>query len=286
MRLVRKVLTLLRLPSSIPAAAPPSYTPVHEPNLLPPPDVMGWEGVHVLEDWFRWSEEWSVLLRTYGGLARDSSVLEIGCGLGRIAYALHWILADPGRNEGFEIVKSKVDFLQRGFQRVAPNFHFTWANLHNSYYNPEGETKAWEYRFPYEDERFDVVFAASVFTHMLPQTTASYVLETARVLKPGGRAMFSFFLLDHYRPAVERAPGFFARPDFDFDIPYEDYGDAFRINREEDPEYMTAYRTDLIERFAASAGLALCDSPLVGMWSGRMHWIGMQDLVVLAKPSG
>jgi SAM-dependent methyltransferase len=268
----------------VPEPQPQPYVPVHEPDLVPPPDIMAWEGIHVLEDWFRWSEEWSVLLRIYGKLACDSSVLEIGCGLGQIAYALRWMLTDQGRYEGFDVVKRNIDFLQGGFQRHMPNFQFTWANLHNTYYNPEGEVRPWEYRFPFGDEEFDVVYAASVFTHMLPRTAAHYVSETARVLRPGGRAVFSFFLLDNYRPAAQRAPGMFSDPDFNFDTPYEDYGDAFRANLQEDPEYMTAYRADLVEQFATSAGLAVAEPPLPGMWSGRKHWIGTHDLVILEKP--
>ena len=49
-----------------------------------------------------------------------------------------------------------------------------------------------DYRFPCEEDAMDVVFAASVFTHMLPHTTSHYIRETARVLKRGGTCLFSF----------------------------------------------------------------------------------------------
>ncbi len=65
----------------------PSWV-AYEPNLIPPPSLMHTEGITVIEEWFRWAEEWSCLLRMYGGLAKQSRVLEISCGLGRTAFPL------------------------------------------------------------------------------------------------------------------------------------------------------------------------------------------------------
>ena len=66
----------------------------YDPKLVPPLRLMRTEGIEVLEEWFRWGEEWSVLLRAFGGLRITSDVLEIGCGLGRIAFPLRYVLRD------------------------------------------------------------------------------------------------------------------------------------------------------------------------------------------------
>jgi SAM-dependent methyltransferase len=137
-----------------------------------------------------------------------------------------------------------------------PNFRFAWADVQNTYYNPQGRTKPFDYRFPYPDSTFDIVFAASVFTHMLPDSAAHYFHETARVLKPGGRALFSFFLLDCYRQDRPR-PFVFGRASFNFDHPYGDYGDMFATVVPDNPEQMTAYRLQLVEQFAAESQLVL-----------------------------
>jgi SAM-dependent methyltransferase len=249
---------------------PPPYPAwvAYEPELVPPPELMAWEGIDVLEEWFRWGEEWSVLLRALAGLACTSAVLEIGCGLGRIAFPLRYVLDETGTYDGFEIVGEKVEFLESTFARAYPNFRFVRAIVRNTHYNPHGET-----------ERFDVVFAASVFTHMTPENAARYFRESARVLRPGGRCLFSFFLLDNYRPASER-PSAFARPDFDFAAGAE--ADGFATVFADDPERMTAYRLSLVERLASDAGLRLTREPLPGYWSGGVaSWVCAQDLVVL-----
>ncbi len=241
------------------------------------------EGINVLEEWFRWAEEWSMLLRVFGSISMESVILEIGCGLGRIAFPLRYILSNRGIYEGFEICKDKVEFLKQNFTPKWPNFHFTWANIHNTFYNPKGQIKPTDFRFPYPDATFDIVFAASVFTHMLPETTANYFNETARVLKPGGRCLFSFFLLDNYKHEQQRPLGF-ARPDFNFNHTYKNYGNDFAILVPENPEQMTAYKLSFIEGFAAKSQLKLAQPAIPGLWSGNStSWIGAQDLIVLIK---
>ncbi len=253
----------------------------YEPDLVPPFSLMGGEGITVLEEWFRWAEEWSMLLRFYGRITAESRVLEIGCGLGRVAFPLRYVLSRKGGYTGFDIVRSKIEFLQRNFQPAHPNFRFHWSDVHNTYYNPEGHLRAADYRFPATDESVDIVFAASVFTHMLAENAAHYFRETARVLRPGGRCVFSFFLLDNYRPGLQRPSGF-ARDIFNFAYEYAGHGDDFAIVEPQNPEQMTAYRLGLIERLAADAGLRLALPPAPGMWSGSFSsWIGSQDTVVL-----
>ena len=256
----------------------------YEPALVPPPELMGTEGITVLEEWFRWGEEWSLILRAYGALGRSDHVMEIGCGLGRIAFPLRYLLSADGRYLGFDITAAKIEFLTRTFTPAHPNFEFRLADVYNSYYNPTGSVRADAYRFPAADGSFDLVFAASVFTHMVPENAARYFRETARVLKPGGRAVFSFFLLDYFRRDQPRPHGF-SVPAFDFAHEYRDHGTEFATVVPDNPEQMTAYRLSLVQRMASDAGLEV-SPPVPGLWSGTMaRGVAAQDLVVLTRPS-
>lgn len=260
-----------------------SYTVAHDPGLIPPQALMKTEGIDVLEEWFRWGEEWSMLLRFYGEITCDSSVLEIGCGLGRIAFPLRFVLIGEGTYEGFDICRYKIDFLKK-FHEAYPNFRFCLADIRNTNYNPLGKINAVEYRFPYAENSFDLVFASSVFTHLLPESTRHYFAESARVLRSGGRCIFSFFLLDFYNRRQPR-PLSFSDPLFNIDSAYADYGEDFAVSNLRDPEQITGYKRSFIEECAREAGLEFAQNPVPGLWSGSFsRWVGTQDIIVLTKP--
>ena len=130
------------------------------------------------------------------GLTPDSKVLDIGCGIGRLAIPLTSYLRPSGAYEGLDIVPSGIEWCNEKIASRYPNFRFTLADVFNKEYNPTGRVSAREYRFPYESETFDLVVLISVFTHMLPPDMEHYIAEIARVLKPGGRCFASYLLID------------------------------------------------------------------------------------------
>src|SRR6185436_2554399 len=63
-------------------------------------------------------------------------------------------------------------------------------------YSPQGSVDARAYRFPFADASFDFVLAESLFTHLDAEEARHYLVEVARVLRPGGTLCASAFLLD------------------------------------------------------------------------------------------
>lgn len=266
--------------SVAPAAEPSRHTVAYDPDLVPDPALMRTEGIEVLEEWFRWGEEWSMFLRLYGRLGPASSVMEVGCGLGRIAFALRHLVRD-GSYVGFDIIKRKIQFLQR-FTARYPNFRFAHADLHNTEYNPRGRLDPARFRFPYSDSSFDVVYAASVLTHLLPDRAAHYLHEMRRVLVPGGRAVISVFVLDWYAPERTRPLGF-ARAAFDFRHQLDDQA-GVAVSNPQNPEAMIAYSMDALAGMLEAAGLRLCEAPVPGLWSGAHPApVGAQDVLVVER---
>jgi hypothetical protein len=53
-----------------------------------------------------------------------------------------------------------------------------------------------DFTFPYPSGAFDLVIAASVFTHMMPEGIENYSAEIARVLKSGGMTFLTVLLFD------------------------------------------------------------------------------------------
>jgi ubiquinone/menaquinone biosynthesis C-methylase UbiE len=130
-----------------------------------------------------------------GGLQPQHKVLDIGSGIGRIAVPLTSYLQPDTSYEGFDVVKRGVHWCQKHISKAFPNFHFQYVSLNNDLYRSDGQNAA-SFTFPYPDQSFDFVMANSVFTHMLPEEVNNYMREIRRVLRPGGKAYASFFILN------------------------------------------------------------------------------------------
>lgn len=102
-----------------------------------------------------------------GGLQPSDKVLDVGCGVGRMAVPLTRYLANPGSYEGFDIDAKEIEWCTRHITSRYPNFRFRTADIQSRRYNPKGAYTAAEYKFPFPDGSFDFLFMTSVFTHIL-----------------------------------------------------------------------------------------------------------------------
>ena len=112
------------------------------------------------------------------GLKPNHRVLDIGCGIGRMAVPLTSYLSPQGSYWGIEIVKEGIRWCGSHITPRYPNFRFMHADIYNKFYNPTGPLAASKYRVPFDDKSFDVVFLTSVFTHMLPDDLVHYLTRS------------------------------------------------------------------------------------------------------------
>ena len=250
------------------------WEPVGLDGLIPPRDL--WEGPNDPLYWFfGYFWEYRAYLTLLCELRVDHSVLELGCSHGRTMLALLDYLKPPGRYDGLDINLKKIKFAQNNIHPRYPHFNFTAADVYNEFYNPQGRQRGDTYRFPYEDGSFDVVYAASVFTHLLPRDAANYLMESRRVLRNGGRCLFSFFVLDYYR-----GPGTSSLSFYEFDHPLADF-DGVAVYEPQVPEHIIAYKIATVEKMASEAGFKV-QRIVPGFWSNA-HKVGVneQDLILL-----
>ena len=210
-----------------------------------------------------------------GGLQPNAHVLDVGCGIGRMAIPLTNYLSSEGEYWGFDIVKSGIDWCQNHITPKYTNFHFLHSNIYNRQYHPEGEIHAKKYKFPFEDQSFDFVFLTSVFTHMLPSDVEHYTEEIARVLKTGGKCLITFFLLNDESTELIREGN--SRLDFRFEM------DGFLTTDKSTPEDAIAYQETYIKDLLSKHGVSITEPVYYGSWCGRQSFLAFQDIVVAEK---
>jgi len=210
-----------------------------------------------------------------GGLRPDHRVLDVGCGCGRMAVPLMAYLSEMGSYVGFDIMGVGVDWCQRHIAARDRRFHFQRADVYNQYYNPKGKYQPVEYRFPFPDGSFDFLFLTSVFTHMLAADMQRYLAEAARVLKPGGRCMISYFLVNAESQALMES----AQSAFHPRIARENC----MILREDKPEQTVTYQEAFVRGCFERNRLEVIEPVLYGSWSGRKQFLSFQDLILAVK---
>lgn len=144
---------------------------------------------------FRERGAWLAALLVRNGLGADHRVLDIGCGIGRVALGLTRVLSAEGSYEGFDADGRAVRWCTENLTPRYPRFRFTHAEIATARHNPRG-VPAEQYRFPWADATFDFAFATSVFTHLEMGAASHYAREAHRVLRPGGALLATVFLFD------------------------------------------------------------------------------------------
>ena len=210
------------------------------------------------------------------GLKPHHHVLDIGCGVGRMALQLTRYLDSQAGYDGFDINPLVIAWCRENITAHFPNFRFVHTALFNSLYNRDSLREAESAPFPYEDESFDFVFATSVFTHLLPSDFAHYIRETARVLKPGGISFLTFFLLNQDTSDLLTAGK--SNLTFDFEL-----SDVARIHDEKIPEYAVGYSEEHVRDLHAQSGLQIIEPAFHGGWVHRPDYLTFQDVILARK---
>src|ERR1700722_3185823 len=83
-------------------------------------------------------DEFLGLFQQLAGLRAEDRVLDVGCGVGRMARVLTSVLRPPGSYDGFDIGLSGIEWCRVHYRDTPAPFRFEHADLHNSVYNPSG----------------------------------------------------------------------------------------------------------------------------------------------------
>jgi len=225
-------------------------------------------------DYLKQGEKFLTYFQELAGLKPDHSVLDVGCGIGRMAVPLTRFLNEKGSYNGFDIVKSGIDWCNKNISSQYPNFRFQYTGLYNQLYNTSDRADAGNFIFPYADGKFDFVFLTSVFTHMMPKEVEHYFHEISRVMKPGATCLMSFFIVN-----CESEDLMIKQPThMNFPINKGFY----RLHSSQVDTANVAYDEEWILEKLENAGLKM-EIIKYGQWVGRSIYFDYQDLLICTK---
>lgn len=214
----------------------------------------------------------------------NNRILDVGCGSGLLAIASEPFLGSEGRYVGLDVMKHEIDFCRSNYD--TGQFEFIHLDVNNPLYNPSQESRLSPWGVP--DDDFDLMLALSVWTHLDEENATFYFREVNRVLKPNGRAMISFFLLDDdYKASLSERSGSKGRYHtthknrWVFDQPVRGSDAWFTTSWAEVPEEAIGVTPQGLERLVAASGLTLLEHH-AGNWK-EAPGLYFQDVVLLEK---
>jgi ubiquinone/menaquinone biosynthesis C-methylase UbiE len=227
-------------------------------------------------DYKKTGDEFLLYFKELGGLRPDDKVLDVGCGIGRMSVPLTDYLSEDGTYFGFDIVKKGIDWCKSNISSRYKNFHFVHSNIHNKMYNPNGLEKSSEYKFKYEDDSFNFIFLTSVFTHMYIEDINQYLSEISRVLKPGGRCLITFFLIN------EKSKSLITSGLSSQNLVHK-LDDHSYIKDTIVPESAIGFTEEHIKILFNDNSLRILYPIYYGSWCGRDEFKSYQDIIIAEK---
>jgi SAM-dependent methyltransferase len=202
---------------------------------------------------------------------RTSKILDIGCSCGRLAYAVRK-LGFSGSYVGLDIDASTIKWATKHIEKHDQKYHFVLAEVFSDVYNQTSRTQASEYEFPFTANAFDLIFAYSLFTHLLDAELENYFGNAGRCIKDDGVFVFSCFVMD------EAASGSF--------MSQASLRGKTHLYSESSPRKATAFAEPYLREALSAAGFRNV-LMLPGVWRKSNSLGGSdQDLFICRKGGG
>jgi SAM-dependent methyltransferase len=231
---------------------------VYDGVLLPPPNLRptrrGRMGEKVYFEATRREVDWMV---DNLGLSPTSSLLDLGCGSGRIPLGILDRVGEIREYRGVDVDKRFLGWARRHITPEHPNFQFIHLDAKNDYYNPGGEKMGRDFTLPFAKDEFDIICLFSVFTHMLVDDVQIYLKEFYRLLHPAGKLFMTANLEDGVPDVTNNPVGYRGRHEYKRPLATVRYNreffegllddSGFRVERY-DPELRKAQRCLIVSK--------------------------------------
>ncbi|MFL5295972.1 MAG: class I SAM-dependent methyltransferase [Phenylobacterium sp.] len=208
-------------------------------------------------------------------LTEASTVLDLGCGCGRMAIPFVNFLTE-GRFYGCDVWPEGIAWCEENLtSRGNASFHLQPA-ANNYYFTDFEASKKNDFKLEWlEDGVLDASYAISVFTHLIREDAQSYLSEIARGTKVGGLGYFTFFVIDKYFAAYRDRTGNHAA----LSESKTDPGCFYAYSGQ---DFFGGFTMDALQEMLAEAGWAIIGFEL-GSWAAKPGAINYQDTFIVER---
>jgi SAM-dependent methyltransferase len=213
-----------------------------------------------------------------------AKILDIGCGTGLLGISSEPFISDGGTYTGIDVMKADVEFCRSHF--TGKNFQFIHFDVANPTYaeKQSDELKPWAI----DSDSQDLVTALSVWTHLSEKDAIFYFNEVQRVLKKGGKAIITFFLLnDEYEASLSKRSDELGRfhntgqKGWIFNISAYDSKNWFTVPAAKHPEDAIGVRDAGLDLLLKTSGLKMIQY-YPGNWK-EIPGVFFQDVLIFEK---
>ncbi len=183
----------------------------YDGSIIPSPDGR-WCGPEFKDDsYYIKSAESEATRLAQRGCTKASSVLDLGCGQGRLAIGLLRVIGEL-QYTGMDVDADSLALCRKMIQARHPSYRFEHLNAYNSRYNPNGTPLDENFHINVPDASQDFVYLYSVFSHMTQEDMMVYLREIHRMLSSAGLLFFTTFVEPDVPPFEENPVGYFQLP--------------------------------------------------------------------------
>lgn len=125
-------------------------------------------------------------------LAAQESVLDFGCGCGRLAIQMLMQHDRPRNYLGVDVSRKMIEWCQENLTPYDGHFRFQHHDVFSPVYAPDNSRNATA-PIPAADGSVSLSIAHSVFTHLFQHQAEHYLTELSRVAAPGGLLYSTWF---------------------------------------------------------------------------------------------